>query len=386
MIRKPELPLALGSPGHGGIRRRTWRYRLVCAAMTMGTFAQGARAAQPNVALMGGGDGECLTDVISMLEDGASGQRVVLFGTKSLTLGSGQSVYYSGGTVCLVTETEDATVVTLYDGEGRILRTVSLPPGVKTMAFGKSVASYAPSLHAPGIPYLLDVDTPTGSVHLAREGRTVTDLRALETHLVITSRNAAGVYETEVLNGGGQVDWVFSEPGLHGPRVVVDGDRALAVFADRPNSILQFAQAKRARARRMVLKGAVMTNAAFLTNGPEAFVWGSRDAAWVDLERLRTRWQRSLAIDGQQLPNGTSSVATVDKMVPTLTRTELPDGTWRVDLMFLQLSNGSTVHQQTLYETGSVPACVRRITRGSNEYLVLPDRVYAVSSGQEGGR
>lgn len=360
------------------LRRLSRAWLLLAIATTLG-------AAQPQLRLVEQPGGAYVTDSIHVAPGSASGLSVLRRAGQTTPLGPGQTVHFSGGTVVLLSAEDRTTEVALFDAAGHPLREVRVPQDVKMLAFGESLATFVSAPHDPGLPYDVDVLSPAGSTTLERPGRTIAGFTALERHLVIDSieSHKTAPLHSDVIDQAGQVAWSFIAPDRALPRIVTQETTVAALYPGRPDSLLRIATKNAPQPRERVLPGAVLTDVAFVSGTNWAFLWGARDAALVDCEHLSVAWQVHLGGDARQLTNVTSFVSQTTGTLVTLTRTETPAGTWLVDAVFLNAADGSVTGRRHLHESRAVPTHVKRFRRGERELLVLPDRVYEVSTRAE---
>jgi hypothetical protein len=211
----------------------------------------------------------------------------------------------------------------------------------------------------------------------------IVGLTPLERHLVVDSAAVGGgpPRVSEVIDETGRVGWTFIATGDVLPRVVVRGTLAVAVHAGRPDSRLRLLGRGAERPVERVLPGAVLTDLAFVSGDSRLLVWGPRDAALVGLPDGKIVWLVHFEDGGRLLPSATSSIRPVDGALPVLTRSEQERGRWQVGAAFLDLASGEVATHRSLGDTSEMPTHVRRFQRGELELLVLPDRVFEVSSG-----
>jgi len=345
------------------------------------------QSAEPVIRPLPAEPGFYLTDSIRLSPRDGSQLRELRLGDRSRVLGPGQSAHFSGGSVVLLSHMDRATSVELLDDTGRLVREIVLPASRRVFAVGESLVSFVPEVHQLGFPYVLDFVSRNGSTRLARPDRMIVGLTPLERHLVVDSTASRGGLPrvSEVIDETGRIVWTFTAPGNTFPRIVVRGDLAAAVHADRPDSLLRLLGQGVERPVERVLPGAVMTNAAFVTGDSRLFVWGPRDAALLDLPDAEIIWR--IHFDGGErlLPSSTSSIRPVGDALPVLTRSEKERGRWQVGVAVLNLGSGEITTHRSLCVTSEMPTHVRRFHRGEAELLVLPDRVFEVSSGVRDG-
>jgi hypothetical protein len=360
------------------------RLKLLCCLMLASCLLPVVALAGPaKVTLVTDSGDTFLTDTARMQPAQDSKAGSLNLSGKQVSLSGDSYAVSVGRRVAVVTRTARETSVQLFDADGSTIRQTSVAPGRKVLPFGQAVAVYEPSLHEPGVPYSVDVMSSQGTTRVEKPGRLIHDIFALEDHVVISSVDAdAGTVDTDVIDGAGQIRWSFSRSGRSNPRVAVQGNRAVAVYADRPESAVEVSELGGGVAR-LAIPG-LMSNVAFLSDGSAILAWGSHTTTLLDIGAQRVLWQQTLPASGKPYPtqlNGVTSLVTpIAGTVAMVAREQSADGAWDVQLVFFDVGSGSIAETRALYRDAQPPTLVRRFEADAKERLVLPHRVYEIEA------
>jgi hypothetical protein len=252
----------------------------------------------------------------------------------------------------------------------------------RPVPFGRAVALIPLDLHEPGLPYAFEILSPDGRRQtIERPGRTILEVRRLESHLLVASRGEETV--GELFDENGLARWTFRAPGDLPPRVAILGERAAAVYPGRSASVVEIQDGATGGARSWTLEGAVLTQVALSTEGGGLLAWGPREAAWIDEERGGVVWRTRMPATDRPLASTTSTVTPVGGAILLVTREAAADGAWAVNVVFFDLDDGRIAGRRILHRSEEMPSAVARRPRGASERLVLQRHVYEVR-GAEG--
>ncbi|MDX1388247.1 MAG: hypothetical protein R3344_03605 [Acidobacteriota bacterium] len=354
----------------------------IAIALAVAAFT-GAVGAEPSLTLVGESSDRYLTDLVSISPAPAAGLRELKRAAGgSISLGAGESAHFSGTGVLTIARGRDETEVSVLDSAGRELWRTAVAPDAGVVSFGSAVASIPRNPHEPGVPYRIDIASPRGTARVERSSRTIATIRSLDRHLVVSSVASDGSpgTTTEVIDGSGTVAWVFEFERTVQPRVVVSGENAVALYPGRA-SVVRLARDGRPLTE-IVLGERRLTDVAFVGEDSDVILWGDREILRLRVADSAILWRSRLESTDDLLSSDASTIAVIDGIVGMPARHRNAGSDRRVDLVLVNLADGTVAGRQSLHETPARPTHVRRFERGDRERLVFPHRVYELSPAE----